>query len=257
LLDGYGSLVDFLRRSIDPRRIKLQLDWPVSEIQWKKSAVEVRSLRSSQTMRAPCALITLPIGVLLIPREMPGAVRFTPDIASWRETAMHLASGPIVKVIFRFRESFWERNENLRDTAFMHNPAAAFPTWWTQRPLRVPLLTGWAGGPRAVALSGFSRQHLLEAAIDSLTSLVGLSSRRLHAMIERFHCYDWGNDPFSRGAYSYVTVGGMSARPKLIKPIIKTLFFAGEALDTTGQASTVAGALASGKRAARQILSNL
>jgi monoamine oxidase len=69
--------------------------------------------------------------------------------------------------------------------------------------------------------------------------------------------YDWLSDPFSRGAYSYVTVGAKRARNVLARPIDKTLFFAGEATDTFGQASTVAGALASGQRAAREVLAAL
>jgi monoamine oxidase len=48
----------------------------------------------------------------------------------------------------------------------------------------------------------------------------------------------------------------MTARSKLTKPIENTLVFAGEAFDTSGQASTVAGALASGQRAARQMLAH-
>jgi monoamine oxidase len=62
------------------------------------------------------------------------------------------------------------------------------------------------------------------------------------------------NSPRAHGAYSYVTVGGTRARGLLAKPVDRTLFFAGEATDTSGQASTVAGALASGQRAARELL---
>ncbi len=71
------------------------------------------------------------------------------------------------------------------------------------------------------------------------------------------HVHDSLSDPFSRGAYSYDTVGAALARARLAKPIDKTLFFAGEATDTSGQASTVAGALASGQRAAREVLAAL
>ena len=49
-------------------------------------------------------------------------------------------------------------------------------------------------------------------------------------------------------------VGGMSARARLAKPVQGTIFFAGEATDTSGNASTVAGALASGRRAAEEVL---
>jgi monoamine oxidase len=69
--------------------------------------------------------------------------------------------------------------------------------------------------------------------------------------------HDWQADPFARGAYSYVTVGGDKARSALAEPLADTLFFAGEAADTEGEAGTVAGALQSGARAARQVLASL
>jgi monoamine oxidase len=63
-------------------------------------------------------------------------------------------------------------------------------------------------------------------------------------------------DPFSRGAYSAVAVGGAERQRAMARPVERTLFFAGEATepDETG---TVSGALASGSRAARQVLSVL
>ena len=139
----------------------------------------------------------------------------------------------------------------------MHDPASPFPTWWTMRPLHLPLLTAWAGGPKALALAAKSKHDLQRIAIDSLASLMNTTRNRLTAQVEHFYFHDWAADPFSRGAYSYVTVGGTHARPKLAKPIQNTLYFAGEALDTTGQASTVAGALSSGQRAAQLVLKSL
>jgi monoamine oxidase len=66
--------------------------------------------------------------------------------------------------------------------------------------------------------------------------------------------HHWQQDPFARGAYSYVAVGGHGARRSLAKPLQDTLFFAGEAADDEGEHGTVAGALQSGERAARQAL---
>jgi monoamine oxidase len=69
--------------------------------------------------------------------------------------------------------------------------------------------------------------------------------------------HDWQLDPFARGAYSYITVGGAAARAALAAPLADTLFFAGEATDTEGEAATVTGALQSGVRAAREALTGL
>jgi monoamine oxidase len=68
--------------------------------------------------------------------------------------------------------------------------------------------------------------------------------------------HDWRADPFSRGAYSYVGVGGTAAQKTLAKPVLNTLFFAGESTDWE-QSGTVAGAIASGRRAAREVIKAL
>jgi monoamine oxidase len=73
-------------------------------------------------------------------------------------------------------------------------------------------------------------------------------------MLELAQLHDWQADPFARGAYSYIIAGGGSARKALAASVEGTLFFAGEASDTAGESGTVAGALQSGMRAARQVL---
>ena len=63
----------------------------------------------------------------------------------------------------------------------------------------------------------------------------------------------WSTDPWSRGSYSFLPVGATPAmRRALAQPVQGRLFFAGEATDEAGP-STVHGAQASGKRAARQV----
>ncbi len=74
------------------------------------------------------------------------------------------------------------------------------------------------------------------------------------ARLEAAWLHDWQEDPCARGAYSYVTVGGGRARRALAAPLRDTLFFAGEATDYEGEHGTVAGALRSGVRAARELV---
>ncbi|MDY6940652.1 MAG: FAD-dependent oxidoreductase [Cyanobacteriota bacterium] len=65
---------------------------------------------------------------------------------------------------------------------------------------------------------------------------------------------DWQTDPYARMAYSYVPVNGTGLLSQLAQPVDRVLFFAGEATHPT-RAATVHGALESGIRAAREILS--
>jgi monoamine oxidase len=116
--------------------------------------------------------------------------------------------------------------------------------------MRAPLLTAWAGGPKAARLTGSSTRRLLDAALASLESVFGKGVR---AELAAAYVQDWMQDPYSRGGYSYLLVGGKGAREELAAPIDETIFFAGEATDSE-ESGTVAGALRSGQRAAREIL---
>ena len=135
-----------------------------------------------------------------------------------------------MKIAFRFRERFWDDAIN-----FVHAPGRAMPTWWTAAPLRSPVLTGWAGGPKAAALSGGAKPDLLNAAIQSLAALFQTPQKRLRSLLKEAYAHDWPRDPFARGAYSYVMVGGHGAREALAAPLARTLYFAGEAADFEGE----------------------
>ena len=82
-------------------------------------------------------------------------------------------------------------DEGLRDAVSIHDPDAAFPTIWTSRPLRLPILTAWAGGPKAVALSGRTKSELQQAAIKSIAGIFGQKPAKISSLLERCHVYDW------------------------------------------------------------------
>jgi monoamine oxidase len=65
---------------------------------------------------------------------------------------------------------------------------------------------------------------------------------------------DWQAESFSLGAYSYIPVDAITAPITLAEPVANTLFFAGEATNSDGASGTVHGAIATGYRAADQIL---
>jgi monoamine oxidase len=268
LLKGYGPLVEHLVRSLAGGKVEVRLRTPVTGVRWKRGSVEVttRAGRSvpGESIRAARVIVTLPLGVLLVPPEAgQGAVRFEPDVAEIHRAAGRLASGAVIKAVLRFGRSFWEEpgaaraagaDRRLRDASFLHVPDEPFPTWWTMRPLRVPVLTGWLAGPGAGERAGATRAALLDDAIGSLAALFGRSPRAIADELVAARIHDWASDPWSRGGYSYECLGGASARRTLAEPVQGTLYFAGEATDTKGQASTVAGAIASGRRAAEQVL---
>lgn len=60
--------------------------------------------------------------------------------------------------------------------------------------------------------------------------------------------------PSQEELISYVPSGGLSAQAELAHPVGDTLFFAGEATNTEGHNGTVHGAIATGLRAASEVL---
>ena len=116
------------------------------------------------------------------------------------------------------------------------------------------ILTAWAGGPKAERLATLDESGLSERAVDSLARILSADRSVLERQVQGWLVHNWSLDPFARGAYTYAGIGGLEARRRLAVPVENTLYFAGEATDTEGHAATVHGALASGRRAVRQIL---
>jgi monoamine oxidase len=231
---GYGAALDWLARAVVARGARLRMQSPVREVNWRRGRVEVSGKYFS--FKGKNAIVTLPLGVL-----QSRSVSFNPGLQKEKELK-RLASGPVIKAALRFPHAFWQKH---RGVAFFHAPQAAFPTFWTPLPARAPLLIAWAGGPKAENLAG---KDALAAALASLRSIFGRVEEP-----DAVYLHDWSGDPFARGAYSYVLVDGDGARERLAQPVEDTLFFAGEATNTEGEAGTVSGALQSGLRAAREL----
>jgi monoamine oxidase len=254
-LGGYGALLAHLAGGLRGSGMQLQLNTEIRSIRWKRGEVEVRGLFHGRAfgVKARRAIVALPLGVLQRSRP-PGGVRFTPALAGKRAALKHLAPGPVLKVLLRFRHAFWEDVEDgrYRDGAFFHARKQAFPTFWTALPVRTPVVAAWAAGPKASALAGADSAKVIGEALASFATL--FPAIDVEGMLESASFHDWQADPYARGAYSYVLVNGDSAREDLAAPLAGTLFFAGEAADCEGEAGTVAGALQSGTRAARELL---
>ena len=274
---GYAMLIEQMTRALDPRMVELSLESIVRVVRWSADGVELDVERHGalQRHRVRKVVITLPLGVLQAAPGDPGAVRFEPPLDEKKCTALAgLAMGPVHKVLLKFKEPFWERIDGgrWRNAAFFNAAELPFRTFWTQLPERSDWLTAWVGGPGAEALSsgadndesgGYqsddepgdneSDHDIIARAVGSVSSLFG-GRVDVASLLEEARFHDWSRDPRARGAYSYVAVGGSDARRKLAEPVERTLFFAGEATDDSSEATTVAGAIISGERAAREVI---
>jgi monoamine oxidase len=253
--NGYDRITQALHDEAVGSGATFRLNTIVEEVNWKQNEVTVVTT-TSERFKAQRLVVTLPLGLMQ-------TVRFVPALTEKQNAADKLAMGEVIKVMLRFREPFWEalsipgedeKSEDLKDLTFIHAPAELLPTWWTQFPVRTPVLAGWAGGTRAEKLSDESDDALLDHALESLTHIFGVSKGLLEESLAEFYTHNWQRDVFSAGAYSYIPVGGVDAQAQLARPVDGTIFFAGEATNEAGHHGTVHGALASGLRAAKEVL---
>ena len=253
---GYGPLLAALAEMAGPR-VRMELQSVVHSVRWGHETVEIGGMRGKKAfhVRARRAIVTLPLGVLQQRSNARGAVRFDPALKEKTSALTRLASGPVLKAVLRFRTPFWEEIDGAayRGVSFFHAPRAAIPTFWTSLPAHAPLIVAWAGGPKAARLAGATRSQVVRHAAQSLSSIFR-GRVDVEAELQAAWFHDWQRDPYARGAYSHVLVGGSDARAALAVPLTGTLFFAGEATDAAGEHGTVAGALQSGVRAAREVL---
>jgi monoamine oxidase len=262
IIKGYKALVEILQQSVRGLNVPINLNSTAENIGWTRGNVEVRGHASRKQFKfaARRALITAPLGVLMAHPSEKGAIRFSHRLpASKQEALSKLSMGHVMRVTLQFKERFWENirhgdsKKTLSELSFLFSDDDWFPTWWTQMPLKSPIITGWAPFKSAEKLSGHNSKFIIDKALTTLSRLMQVPKKDIAAALKSGHFHDWQNDPFSRGAYSYIKVGGKKAPGILAKPVDQTLFFAGEATDTTGHTGTVHGAIASGKRAAREI----
>ncbi|HTE45185.1 MAG TPA: NAD(P)/FAD-dependent oxidoreductase [Gemmatimonadaceae bacterium] len=264
LLDGYGPLIDSLA---DTLRARIQLGAVVSAVRWRRNHVEVdyrdHAGVAEGSIKARGLVVTVPVGVLEAAPGIVGAITFDPPLPIISRAVGQLAMGAVVKLILQFDAPFW-RDERfgerlgssaLDEMSFVQSRARLpFSTWWTTYPVRGPNLVAWSGGPDAQALSRRSIAELETAAVTSLASIFALKASTIRDRLRATFYHDWVNDPFARGAYSYPRVGGHRACVRLARPVQDTIWFAGEAADREGRTGTVHGAIASGWRAADEIL---
>src|SRR5207302_5805698 len=262
---GYEALLEIFRRELREANVSCQLDTVATAIRWQPGNVELSACNQAGTitMTAPRLLITLPLSILQASPEEPGAVRFVPDLPPQKQAALSkLAMGKAIRVTLRFQQRFWDdlrpphstESKSLANMSFLLSHQDWFPTWWTTMPEKLPIITGWATFKCAEELSGRSENFVMEKALETLARLLNIDKQEIEGLLESGYWHDWQTDPFSFGAYSYVKVGGGRAQRELAMPMENTLFFAGEATDFSGHHGTVHGAIASGRRAAEEIL---
>jgi monoamine oxidase len=288
VIDGYDNIVRFLLKSCSALPQQLHLNTAVKSIKWQPGRVEVSTTcdGTSQTFTADRAIITLPLGVLKRTNKTTaeataeettgttiitasessteteeGAVVFEPPLSSKHKAIENIQVGDVRRIVVIFKERFWEEfqleeDEGFCEFGFITCQEAPISHWWSQYPVRSPILVGWVPREAASQLP-HSPERLRNLVVRSLSIIFGFSERELGQLVQEIFQHDWSADPYARGAYSYRTPGGNGLAEELAQALEETLFFAGEATESTGFSGTVHGAIKTGLRAAQEVFATI
>jgi monoamine oxidase len=258
VLRGYDAVPEFIAKQIPDRASKIRLHTALKAVKWDRNGVSISTSSiygsGGNTISARRLVVTVPLGVLQAEESDPAAIAWDPVPRETLDAARSLAFGKVIRVVCRFSEPIWESERGLGDAGFIFVDEPSFPTWWSALPLRAPILTGWSAGPKTDQLTGRPREEVIREAVRALSKMLSVSVEQVDSKLQRVYWHDWDNDPFARGAYSYVPVGAMPARTLLAAPVSDTLYFSGEATELDGHSATVHGAIAAGLRTAQQII---
>lgn len=248
---GYAAIPNFLAREFRAAGGMLILEAPVKRIVWNRGAVSVETTGPNGDLQyhSHRAVITVPLGVL-----QAQTIEFVPRPTEILFHAHRLRMGAVVHLTLVFKQKFWDQR-----LSFLFAPGESPPTWWTQAPHEAPLLTAWAGGPKAESLlklvtADGDANALLDLSLSTLAKIFAMPLSDIRQMLTSWHVHNWQSDEYARGAYSYVQVGALDAPEKMRIPVEDTLYFAGEHTDGEGHWGTVHAALAAGAGVADQVM---
>jgi monoamine oxidase len=250
-IGGYSQLMNFLGHEIQQRKGIFRLSSVVRKITWSPDKIEIET-DNGEILKACKILLTVPIPVL-----KANVIHFEPSLPKHQHALRHLEVGEVIKFLFEFKDRFWERGDSkeyrqMPGLNFLFSDAFV-PTWWTQKPNDIPLLTGWLAGPMVQKIPQ-DDSSLFAEAIKSLAYLFNCPPDYLLKEIRAARVINWSADEFSRGAYAYKTLQTAEAIQTFSDPVDNTIFFAGEGLYDGAEMGTVEAALASGRAAAEKIL---
>ena len=255
---GYGAMISYLEDEVKKHGDDIYLNSIVETVSWQPGKVKAITAKG-EIYQAKQLLVAMPLGVLQS-ENVAGAITFHPTLPEYSEAIKLMGFGAVIKILLQFDSLFWEDDKtkalagkSLKKMGYLFSDEE-IPTWWTQVPQHLPLLTGWIGGPAAAEKKDTPDEELLQQSLRSLANIFNRTADELRDKLTGHRIINWTSEPFSLGSYAYDTVDAPASRKILNTPISNTLFFAGEYLYDGTAMGTVEAALTSGMEAAEKMM---
>jgi monoamine oxidase len=176
-------------------------------------------------------------------------IEFDPPLPVLRDgLAQHMPHGSVIKIQAVYSEPFW-KEAGLSGICFSTDGAVDFTADNSPRDGR-GVLVGFISGREARRLGGVSAADRRTAAVASLVRAFGPAA----SMLVQFHELDWSAEPWTRGCYSgHMAPGGWTAFGPALRAPCGRIHWAGTET-ATWMAGYIDGAIASGERAAAEVL---
>jgi monoamine oxidase len=250
LIGGYSLLMEHMFNQCKTAGVTFYFSMVVKEIYWQNGKATVIA-EGGERFDAEKLIITIPPAVL-----KTNAVQFFPEMPEQQKAIQKIETGGVIKFLVEFTEEVWEKGDSKEfrkfpDAHFIFSDAYV-PTWWTQNPSELPLLTGWLSGPSSLSLK-LNDEELLNEGIRSLGYIFDCPDNIVRSKIRAAKVVNWVNDPFAKGAYAYKTVETTQVIKLLSQPVEDTVYFAGEAYYHGPEMGTVEAALVTGEEVAGKI----
>ncbi|KAK6939383.1 SWIRM domain [Dillenia turbinata] len=193
-------------------------------------------------------LVTVPLGCL-----KAEAIKFSPPLPQWKHSSIQrLGFGVLNKVVLEFPEVFWDDSVDYFGATAEETTRRGhcFMFWNVKKTVGAPVLIALVVGKAAIDGQNMNSSDHVNHALMVLRKLFGERVPDPVASVVT----DWGRDPYSYGAYSYVAVGASGEDYDILgRPVENCVFFAGEAT-CKEHPDTVGGAMMSGLREAVRML---
>ncbi|WCJ35142.1 hypothetical protein M5689_016409 [Euphorbia peplus] len=250
---GYSNVVESLSRDLN-----IHLNHAVADITYctketgsggsQYTRVKV-STSNGKEFLGDAVLITVPLGCL-----KAETISFNPPLPQWKLSSIQrLGYGVLNKVVMEFPEVFWDDSVDYFGATAEETDRRGhcFMFWNVRKTVGAPVLIALVVGKAALDEQSMSSSEHVNHAVMVLRNLFGETAvpDPIASVVT-----DWGRDPFSYGAYSYVAIGSSGEDYDILgRPVENCLFFAGEAT-CKEHPDTVGGAMMSGLREAVRIV---